>query len=107
MAAAVATQDSLGTVTVFPHWELSELGALIVYANEHGPADIRGLTSSSAIATGWLGLALAELVGSVLRAALTAEQMVSWGWRRFRKCWCWCRWWWVACFAEMPGPVVW
>jgi MFS transporter, MHS family, alpha-ketoglutarate permease len=58
-----------------------ELGGSYTYIAEVARPHNRGLWGSTIVMSTVAGTVLATLVGALLRAGLTSEQMASWGWR--------------------------
>ena len=58
-----------------------EYGSAVVYVMEHAPADSRGRFTSVLQATASVGLLLALLIVSLLKAELDPAQFEAWGWR--------------------------
>lgn len=58
-----------------------ELPSAQTYLAEHAPREHRGLFASSIYVTGTIGLICGLVLGLILQAVLTDEQMSAWGWR--------------------------
>jgi MFS family permease len=58
-----------------------EYGSAVVYVMEHAPETARGRSTSVLQATASVGLLLALVIVSALKAGLTPEHFDGWGWR--------------------------
>ncbi|MDV3127298.1 MHS family MFS transporter [Mycobacterium sp. 21AC1] len=58
-----------------------EYGSAVVYVTEHAPAERRGRYTSVLQGTATVGLLIALVLVSLLKATLTADAFMSWGWR--------------------------
>lgn len=58
-----------------------EFSGCIAYIVEHSPAEKRGLAGSASFVSMCLGMLLGLITANIFRFALSAEDLVSWGWR--------------------------